>query len=100
MTANSAESLELQYLRLLEKHSGGNLSSIYIVRLLGDFTHDGPNGAHQCFASELLGPTIDMVLRDYSEGKNKLEPEEILRMSTQLLKAVKFIHSTGNVSWR
>lgn len=95
MTANASESGELRNLRLLQKHSGGNLSSKYIVQLLDDFTHNGPNGVHQCLVLELLGPTVDMVLRDYYEGDDKLEPEDILRMSTQLLKAVKFIHSAG-----
>ncbi|KOS38318.1 hypothetical protein ACN38_g10875 [Penicillium nordicum] len=95
MTANWSQSRELRNLRLLERHSGGNLSSQYIVQLLDDFTHDGPNGVHQCLVFELLGPTVDMVLTDYSEGKDKLEPEETLRMSTQLLKAINFIHSAG-----
>ncbi|CAG8901418.1 unnamed protein product [Penicillium egyptiacum] len=95
MTANASESGELRNLRLLQNHAGGSLSSKYIVQLLDDFTHDGPNGVHQCLVFELLGPTVDMVLRDYHEGHDKLEPEDILRMSTQLLKAVRFIHSAG-----
>ncbi|KAJ5193399.1 hypothetical protein N7449_009541 [Penicillium cf. viridicatum] len=36
-----------------------------------------------------------MVLTDYSECKDKLEPEERMRVSTQLLKAIKFIHGAG-----
>lgn len=89
------ESGELGNLRFLQKQYGGNLSSKYIIQLLDDFTHDGPNGVHQCLVLELLDPTVDTVLRDYCEGDDKLEPEDILRMSTQLLKAVRFIHSAG-----
>ncbi|KAJ5422613.1 hypothetical protein N7491_011058 [Penicillium cf. griseofulvum] len=55
----------------------------------------GPNGVHQCLVFELLGPSVDKVLSDYHESQDKLEPEIVLRISTQLLKAVKFIHSAG-----
>ncbi|KAL4897599.1 kinase-like domain-containing protein [Aspergillus ambiguus] len=72
-----------------------NLSSNYIVQLLDSFTHEGPNGVHQCLVFELLGPSVDQVLADYHESHDKLCAETIIRMSTQLLKAVKFIHGAG-----
>ena len=56
--------------------------------------HKGPNGVHQCLVFELLGPSVDKVLWDYHEGHDELDPETVLRISTQLLKAIKFIHST------
>lgn len=95
LTANSCVSQELQNLRLLEKHSQGRLSSSFIVQLLDSFTHEGPNGVHQCLVFELLGPSVDKVLADYHEGHDSLCPETILQMSAQLLKAVKFIHNAG-----
>ncbi|KAJ6108902.1 hypothetical protein N7512_008739 [Penicillium capsulatum] len=95
MTAKSAMSRELQHLKHLERHSHGGLSSNYIVQLLDSFTHEGPNGIHQCLVFELLGPSVDQVLADYHEGHDKLGAETIIRMSTQLLKAVSFIHGTG-----
>ncbi|KAJ5124952.1 uncharacterized protein N7515_008777 [Penicillium bovifimosum] len=95
MTANSSVSSELQNLKLLEEQSGGILSSRYIVQLIDHFTHDGPNGAHQCLVFELLGPTVDEVLADYSSVHDELEPEIILRMSKQLLRAIRFIHGAG-----
>lgn len=73
MTANSLKSLELQSLRLL--------SSKYIVQLLNDFTYDGPYRVRRCLIFELLGPIVYMVLPHHSKGKDKLEPEELLRMS-------------------
>ncbi|KAI9373627.1 kinase-like domain-containing protein [Aspergillus egyptiacus] len=76
-------------------HSGGNLSSHYIVQLLDSFTHKVPNGVHQCLVLELLGPSVDRVLADYREGHDELCTETILRMSTQFSKAVKFIHGAG-----
>lgn len=94
MTASSCVSRELQIIQHLEKHSQASPSS-YIVQLLDSFTHEGPNGVHQCLVFELLGPTVDKVLTEYHEGHDQLCPETILRMSTQLLKAVQFIHSAG-----
>lgn len=95
MTANSPTSRELQNLNLLQRHSQGSLSSNYIVQLLDSFVQEGPNGVHQCLVFELLGPSVDRVLADYHESRDELCPETILRMSTQLLKAVNFIHNAG-----
>ncbi|KAJ5522860.1 uncharacterized protein N7503_006535 [Penicillium pulvis] len=95
MTADSSVSRELQILKFMERHSRGALSSNYVVQLLDAFIHEGPNGVHQCLVFELLGPSVDKVLSDYHESHDKLCSETVLRMSTQLLKAVKFIHSAG-----
>jgi serine/threonine-protein kinase SRPK3 len=44
---------------------------------------------------ELLGPTVDAVVREIYEEEDVLEPETILRMSEQLLQAINFIHEVG-----
>jgi hypothetical protein len=44
---------------------------------------------------ELLGPCVDQVIADYNESQDKLCAQPTIRMSTQLLEAVKFIHSFG-----
>lgn len=67
----------------------------YIVQLLDCFSHHGPNGIHQCLVLELLGPVVDIVLADYNEGCDNLDPDFVLRMSTQLLRAIKFIYRAG-----
>ena len=95
MTANSSISRELENLKFLERQSRRGLSSDYVVQLLDAFPHKGPNGVHQCLVFELLGPSVDKVLSDYHESHDKLYPETVLRVSTQILKAVKFIHSVG-----
>ena len=95
MTANSSISRELENLKFLERQSRRGLSSDYVVQLLDAFPHKGPNGVHQCLVFELLGPSVDKVLSDYHESQDELDPETVLRISTQLLKAVKFIHSAG-----
>ena len=57
--------------------SQGSLRSTYIVHLLDDFLHQGPNGSHQCLVFELLGPSVDAVVADYGEFGDRLEPETI-----------------------
>ncbi|KAB8277263.1 kinase-like domain-containing protein [Aspergillus minisclerotigenes] len=95
MTADLRDSRDLEKLKVLGSHSRGGLSSNYIVQLLDSFSHEGANGVHQCLVFELLGPSVDRVLADYREGHDKLCPETVLQMSTQLLKALKLIHSAG-----
>ena len=95
MTANSSVSRELPILKHLERRSQGELSLNYVVQLLDAFTYKGPNGVHQCLIFKLLSPSVDKVLADYHKSHDKLCSETVLRISTQLLKAVKFIHSAG-----
>lgn len=96
MTADSSlGSRELHNLQFLEKCSQGGLSSKHIVPLLNYFTHQGPNGIHQCLVFELLGPSVDRVLGDIYSSGDTLEAENILRMSEQLLQAITYIHDAG-----
>ena len=99
MTADATSSShELDILRSLAKRCNGSLSSQYIVQLLDDFLHRGPNGTHQCLVFEFLGPTLDQVTSDYSDYNDpelRLEPETVLRFSEQLLNAIAFVHKVG-----
>ena len=99
MTADATSSShELDILRSLAKRCNESLSSQYIVQLLDNFLHRGPNGTHQCLVFELLGPTLDMVTSDYSDYDDpelRLEPDTVLRLSQQLLNAVAFMHEAG-----
>jgi serine/threonine-protein kinase SRPK3 len=116
---SSKQSAELRNFLSLARHRQGHLHSKYIVQLLDDFFHQGPNGTHQCLVFELLGPTVhavvqdtvdavvqdavdavvqdtvDAVVQEIYEGLDVLEPETILRMSEQLLQAINFIHEVG-----
>ncbi|KND91968.1 Serine/threonine-protein kinase SKY1 [Tolypocladium ophioglossoides CBS 100239] len=78
---SSSPSQELSTLQS-EQRSG---ASEYIAQLLDSFIHVGPNGVHQCLVSELLGPSVDTVVADYHAGGDRLEPENILRITRQLL---------------
>ena len=99
MTADAtACSHELGILNSLARHWHRGLRSTHIVQLLDDFTHQGPNGTHQCLVFELLGPTLDMVTSDYSDyndPEQRLESDTVLRISEQLLNAISFLHEDG-----
>ena len=95
MADNTKESSELRDFRSLAAHSQGSLCSKYIVQLLDEFLHRGPNGSHQCLVFELLGPSVDIILEEYREFGDRLEPETVLRMSEQLLQGIAFIHEAG-----
>ena len=99
MTADATTSShELDILRSLAKRCHGSLNSWYIVQLLDDFLHRGPNGTHQCLVFELLGPTLDVITSDYSDYNDpelRLEPDTVFRLSEQLLNAIAFVHEAG-----
>ena len=99
MTADATTSShELDILRSLAKRCHGSLNSWYIVQLLDDFLHRGPNGTHQYLVFELLGPTLDTITSDYSDYNDselRLEPDTVFRLSEQLLNAVAFVHKAG-----
>ena len=89
------KSLELYNLRAIAERSNGNPNSVFIVQLLDDFIHEGPNGSHQCLVLELLGPTVSLTVKDYFEVGDRLDTEDILKISKQLLVAVAFMHKDG-----
>lgn len=94
---SSAQSRELHNLQSLAENSLGDLQFEYIVQLLDHFSHQGPNGTHDCLVFELLGPTVDAVAEDIYQGGDVLDPETILKMSQQLLQAIEFMHDVGYV---
>ncbi|GKZ84221.1 hypothetical protein AnigIFM56816_009542 [Aspergillus niger] len=92
----SCSSQELQNLQQLEKIAApDDLSSKYILHLLDAFIQPGPNGIHQCLVFELIGPTIDRIITDYRELSDSLDPQTIIRLSRQLLKAIELVHNAG-----
>lgn len=91
----TGQSRELHNLRELVQKSHRNPGSERIVRLLDEFEHHGPNGYHQCLVFELLGPTVGMEVQAAREFKERLEMDTIIKVSTQVLEAVAFMHKAG-----
>lgn len=88
---------EVMNLRALENHylQGPQDKARSYVRLLDCFVHHGPNGAHNCLVTELLGPSLSNVISVYRDLEQVLRPDTILRASKQILNAVEFTHQAG-----
>ena len=91
------QSRELQILRALTQCSSVSPGSEHIVKLLDDFLHQGPNGCHQCLVFELLGPTVNVMVNDAYHFGERLDTDTIIRVSTQILEAIAFMHEAGYV---
>lgn len=88
---------EVLSLRKLEEHylQGPQDKPRPYAHLLDKFSHEGPNGRHNCLVTELLGPSIASVCSLYALIGQTLRPETVMRASRQVLQAVDFIHEAG-----
>ncbi|KAJ5087333.1 hypothetical protein N7456_010949 [Penicillium angulare] len=46
-------------------------SSRHITRLLGEFEHHGPNGAHKCLVFKPMGPSVNSMLEELPQFKRR-----------------------------
>ncbi|KAK0101452.1 hypothetical protein ONS95_006625 [Cadophora gregata] len=90
-SADSTNNREVGALKTLQ----GKGSLHHVVKKFDDFIHRGPNGCHQCLVFELLGPSVDTISNDYRESGDQLDSETILKITTQMLEAISFIHEVG-----
>ena len=86
---------ELQSLQSLAKASTSSLAFEHIVELRDDFVHKGPNGSHQCLVFELLGPTLETEIKREKSAEMRIDPDTVIRISIQILKALTFMHKAG-----
>lgn len=88
---------------LKELSADSTRDNAYVVALLDDFFIEGPNGRHHCLVLELLGPTLDHVIKSclYVEpdetrtSDHRIGSEVILRVSQQLLRTLVSLHEEG-----
>lgn len=89
---------EWQTLKRLAGHAQqGDLARNNIVQYLGDFTHQGPNGFHQCIVLELLGPDLRRFahMRPRGYPRPMIDGNTVRRMAGHLIKAVSFMYNAG-----
>jgi serine/threonine protein kinase len=67
----------------------------HTVQLLDHFVHEGPNGSHTCLVLELLGPSLNSVVRQYLGREHHIPVKTIFKYSMQILQAVEFLRSSG-----
>jgi hypothetical protein len=84
----------MDLLQTLTDRAPEGLEKKYIVKMLDQFRHKGPNGNHLCVVTELLGPNLAYL---YNEQRLRVtkRPKHILALTVQLLTALSFIHEAG-----
>ncbi|KAF9074066.1 kinase-like domain-containing protein [Rhodocollybia butyracea] len=65
----------------------------YVVHLLDEFNHHGPNGTHQCIVTEVLGPSLDGLddgqLMDFF---GSIPTRLAKRIAAQISRGVRYLH--------
>ena len=90
---------ELGLLRRFDEHVRADPLRASIIATLDDFTINGPNGTHLCYASQLGGPSFSALSDSPGEiaGTRRLRAPVARKLARQLVKAVSFIHDAGIV---
>ncbi|KAE8321394.1 kinase-like domain-containing protein [Aspergillus sergii] len=68
------------------KHKGSH----YILPLLDQFKHTGPNGDHVCFVFDVLGHHLDFQCAKYEDGRLPVSAVKVI--ARQLLLGLDFLH--------
>ena len=77
----------------LSQGPAGHPGKKYVVQLLDQFQHEGPNGTHSCLVLELLGPSISSEAESYSS--NRLPGNISWEASKQIVQRLEYIHARG-----
>lgn len=95
----SRQSTELELLRHLHEDAQASSGCGNIIASLDDFTIDGPNGTHLCYASQPGGPSLSTISDSPGEiaGTHRLRAPLARKLARQLAKAVSCIHDVGIV---
>ncbi|KAH7906664.1 kinase-like domain-containing protein [Hygrophoropsis aurantiaca] len=111
---NTSEVDVLRHLKTIQAESPDILGGEFIVKVFDDFTVDGPNGTHQCFVTEVLGPHLATELdlfwggdEDSVEIADALYPADMKddqypidtakKMVAQVAQGVAYLHRIGVV---
>lgn len=88
-------SRELSFLQNLTRLPRDAQCSKFFVQLLDHFVHEGPNGFQQCLVLEMLGPTIASDVIDSSTLGERMDTDDIFRISKQVIEAIAWMHEAG-----
>jgi serine/threonine protein kinase len=82
---------EAELLRYIATANPSHPGHGYMVKILDDFIHVGPNGPHSCIVFEALGQS---VLNFQEQIKDHLFPLQMMRtIAKQTLLALDYLHS-------
>ncbi len=92
----TAPTSEVDVMRHIQRNGSASSGSEFILQLIDEFEHTGPNGVHRCIISDVLGPPL-------SSDIEELYPDEeypigmAKRISSQIARGLEYLHSQGVV---
>lgn len=76
------------------KHLASIRPHLHVMRMVDDFSLEGPNGTHLCLVLELLGPSLpDTIDACFSDGR--LPGTLAKTIAKQVVSGVQFLHQEG-----
>ena len=88
--AAPAESKELAILRHINRTERSHPGCQYVMSLLDDFQHDGPNGTHRCYVTEVAGRRLTCDKPQYSSSLTWSKA-----IAYQIAQALQYLHVCG-----
>jgi serine/threonine-protein kinase SRPK3 len=94
-TASSSTS-EVDVMHHIQRNGSDLSGSEFVVQLIDEFEHIGPNGVHRCIISEVLGPPASSDIEDLYP-KEEYPIDVAKRMVTQIARGLEYLHHCGVV---
>lgn len=85
---------QLHVMRAIAASSSQHPGAASVMKIIDNFTLNGPNGTHQCMVLELLGPSISDVL-DVRFADNRLPGALAKKVARQTLLGLDYLHQHG-----
>ena len=85
---------EIKLLQCIGKASGTHSGSKYVMRLVGQFGVEGPNGWHICLALELLGCSL---LKCYKPEEGGMPLVKVREVMAQVMEGLDFLHTKAKI---
>ncbi|GAW26955.1 putative CMGC SRPK protein kinase [Rosellinia necatrix] len=85
---------QLHVMRAIAASSSKHPGAASLMKIIDNFTLNGPNGTHQCMVLERLGPSISDVL-DVRFADNRLPGALAKKVARQTLLGLDYLHQHG-----
>lgn len=94
VSAREEPDRELGIMQALSAAGSGSLGHQHLIAMEDSFQLHGPNGTHDCFVLEIVGPNIPDVVAERF-GDTRLPGWIAKRAAKQALLGLEFLHKQG-----